>query len=150
MEDHTTLCVCGYDRFRLADDQPCPECGRIEIAKPRIEKIRGLLQGKPSPTAIVSLILSLITLGLSVLLTILILVMVVSLANSSGVGAPIGLILPVYGYLSIILPGVGLTALFAIIPVNDRHWTLAAYSLIITAVAAALPVITFFVGLTFI
>ncbi len=150
MEDHTTLCVCGYDRFRLADDQPCPECGRIEIAKPRLEKIRGLLQGKPSPTAVVSLILSLITLGLSVLLTILILVMVVSLANSRSFGAPIGLILPVFGYLYIILPCVGLTLLFVVIPVNDRHWTLASYSMIITAVAAALPVITFFVGLAFI
>ena len=150
MEDHTTRCVCGYDRFRLADDQPCPECGRIEIARPRLARIRELLQGKPSPTAVLSLILSLITLGLSVLLTILIVVMFVMVANSRGSGAPIGLILPVYGYISIILPGVGLSLLFAFIPVNDRHWTLAAYSLIITAVAAALPVLTFFVGLAFI
>ena len=150
MEDHTTICVCGYDRFRLADDQPCPECGQIKIAEPRGGRIRSLFQGKPSPTAIVSAIFSLITLALSAILTIVILVMMVSLANSSGFGAPIGLILPAYGYFLIILPAVGISGLIAIIPTRGRHWPLAVFSLIIVTVSAIIPVITFFVGLLFI
>ena len=150
MEDHTTICVCGYDRFRLADDQPCPECGQIKIAEPRVGRIRSLFQDKPSPTAIVSAIFSLITLALSAILTIVIVVMMVSLANSSGFGAPIGLILPVYGYLMIILPAVFISGLIAIIPTRGRHWPLAVFSLIIVAASAIIPVITFFAGLLFI
>ena len=149
MEDLTTLCVCGYDRFGLMEDQPCPECGQIEIADQRIGPVRRLLRNHPSPTAIASFIVSLITLLLSVLLTILIVVMFVSLINNRSFGAPIGLIIPVYGYISIILPGVGLTVLLAIIPVNTRHWPLAGLSVLIAVLSAIVPPIIFFVGLAF-
>jgi len=150
MEEQTTICVCGYDRFRLAEDQPCPECGEIEIAKTPAGRIRALLRDDPSPTARISFHFSLITLALSMILTIVVLGMMVSLANSRGFGAPIGLIIPAAGYVTIVLPAVGITGLFAIIPTRGRHWPLARFSLITIAVSAIAPVAIFFISLLFI
>ena len=147
MEEQITICVCGYDRFRLAEDQPCPECGQIEIAKTRAGRIRALLGDNPSPTALISFFFSLITFALSMAVTILIIAMMVSLANSRGFGAPIGLIIPVAGYVTIILPAVGITGLVAFIPTRGRHWPLALFSLITITVSAIVPVAIFFIGL---
>lgn len=91
MEDHPTICVCGYDRFRLADAQPRPECGQIKIPKPRAGIPRGLFQGYPSPTAVISFICGLITFGISTILTIVIVVMMASIAISA--------IIPVIAFL---------------------------------------------------
>ena len=150
MEEQTTICVCGYDRFRLAEDQPCPECGQIEIAKTRAGRIRALLRDNPSPTALISFVFGLITFALSTILTIVIIAMMVSLANSSGFGAPIGLIIPVAGYVTIILPAVGITGLLAIIPTRGRHWPLARFNLITIVVSAIVPVAIFVISLLFI
>lgn len=147
MEDYPTICACGYDRFRLADDQPCPECGQIKIPKPSVGILRGLFQDYPSPTAVISFICSLITFGISTILTIVIVVMMASIANSRGAGAPIGLILPVYGYLIFLLPAAGITGLLAIIPTKGKHWPLAVFSLITIAASAIIPVIAFLVSL---
>ncbi len=149
MEEHTTICVCGYDRFRLAEDQPCPECGKIEISRTRAG-IGSLLRDNPSRTALISFVFSLITIVLSLILTIVIIVMMVSLANSGGFGAPIGLIIPTAGYVTIVLPAVGITGLVAIIPTRGRHWPLAKFSLITIAVSAIVPVAIFFISLLFI
>ena len=151
MQSHQTLCACGYDRFGLTDEERCPECGEIQIIAPPVGRIRSAWQGNPSPTAITSFILSLVTLVLSVLVTGVILVMVVMLSNQSGgFGAPIGLILPAMGYLFIVMPAAGITGVIAIIPTKGRHWPLAVYSLVFVVVSAVMPVLTFFVGLLFI
>ena len=150
MEEHTTICVCGYDRFRLAEDQPCPECGQIEIGRTRAGRLRALLRDNPSRTALISFVFSLITFALSLILNIVIIAMMVSLANSGGFGAPIGLIIPTAGYVTIVLPAVGITGLVAIIPTRGRHWPLAKFSLITIAVSAIVPVAIFFISLLFI
>lgn len=148
MQNHQTVCICGYDRFGLTDEECCPECGQIQIIAQPAGRIR---QDNPSPTAIISFILSLVTFVLSVLVTGVILVMVVILSNQSGgFGAPIGLILPVYGYIFFVLPAAGITGVIAIIPTKGRHWPLAVYSLVFVVVSAVMPVLTFFVGLLFI
>ena len=147
MDTDHTICACGQSRFQLADDQPCPECGQIQFAKPKEGTKRGLLRGRPSTTAVISCIFSLVTFGVSTILTIVIVMMMMSLAHNKGAGAPIGLILPVYGYLFVLLPAVGITGLIAIIPTKGRHWPLAMVSLITIAVSAVIPVLTFLVSL---
>ena len=150
MEEHTTICVCGYDRFRLREDQPCPECGKIEIGKTRAGRIGALLGDNPSPTARISFAFSLITFALSMILTVVIIAMMVSLSNNPGFGAPIGLIIPPAAYITIILPAASITGLIAVIPTEGRHWPLAKFSLIAIAVSAIVPVAIFFIGLLFI
>ena len=109
------------------------------------------LGDSPSITAIVSLVLSFITLALSLLLTIGILVMVITLSNGGGgFGAPMGLILPVYTYIMIILPAAGVTTLIAVIPTKGKHWPMALSSLAMVTVSLIMPAITFIVGILFI
>ena len=151
MPDQHTSCSCGYNRFGLANDERCPECGQIQISPPPIARMRNAWRDSPSITALISLTFSFITLALSGTLSVGILVMVGMVANQSGgFGAPIGLILPVYAYLFIVLPAAGITALIAIIPTKGKHWPLAACSLVLVAVSTITPVIVFGVGLLFI
>ena len=151
MLDHQTLCSCGYDRFGLAHDERCPECDQITIAPPPVERIRKPLGDSPSITATLSLVLSFVTLALSLLLTISILVMVITLSNGGGgFGAPIGLILPVYAYIMIILPAAGVTTLIAVIPTKGKHWPMALSSLAMVTVSLIMPAVTFIVGILFI
>ena len=151
MPDQQTLCNCGYDHFGLAHDARCPECGQIAISPPPVEGKQMALGDSPSITAIVSLVLSFITLALSLLLTIGFLVMVIMLTNQGGgFGAPIGLILPVYAYISIILPAAGVTTLLAVIPTKGKHWPMALSSLVMATVSLIMPVVAFIVGILFI
>ena len=104
-----------------------------------------------SITAVISLVLSFITLAISVIISLGNVVMIIMLANrSGGFGAPIGLILPVYAYLVGVLPLAGITALLAIIPTKGKHWPLALNSLALVAVSTITPVVVFGFGLLFI
>ena len=111
-------------------------------------------RNNPSVTAIISFIFSLVTLVISVLLTVLILVMMAWWSQRSGFhGAPIGFILPIYGYLFIALPAAGITVLIAVIPTKGKHWPLAVCSLRIVAMSVIMPVlpvlISFIAGMLF-
>ena len=146
-----TLCCCGYDRFGLGNDERCPECGQIQISRSRFGKMRRAMGDSASITAVISLVLSFITLAISVIISLGNVVMIIMLANrSGGFGAPIGLILPVYAYLVGVLPLAGITALLAIIPTKGKHWPLALNSLALVAVSTITPVVVFGFGLLFI
>lgn len=104
-----TLCLCGYSRMGLADDVPCPECGKITIAR---------YKGSFSHIAWIGSIISLTIAGAVTLLQIGLLVHYEWTNGTHGDGF---MLLPALPWLFVVLPISGLSILLTVISVLQKE-----------------------------
>ena len=135
---------CGYERTGLHVDVPCPECGTLDFEPKGLRgKIRHEWRLATSWTIKANWVMACTSMAASALVTGGLLLVVA--LRVSGMDGGWDFLLPVLGWMFVVMPLALLTAFGALMSVGSGHRRITRYSALLALLAAVLPILTILV-----
>ena len=135
---------CGYERTGLDVDVSCPECGTLDFEpEGLLGKVRYEWRLASSWTIKTNWVMACMSMAASALVTGGLLLVVA--LRVIGIDGGWDFLLPVLGWIFVVMPLALLTAFGALMTVGSGHRRITRYSALLALVAAVLPILTILV-----